>query len=151
MRLHEHFQDSGTGSYYDLKHSLHVSPEHTKRILQWFNDHDERPDSQEYWRFNRELEGEAPGIKPKVKELKALTPGYGAGEVKIHPDFKGIFDAHSHLPEGWGLVSMLDSGGNQKIVPAAARAHTILWNGWGHFKHFQKKEGNSGTDTTPEA
>ena len=72
--------------------------------------------------------------------------GYDKREVKLLPGF----DPRRDLPEGWGLYSMSDGGGNHRIDNAARIAWTSIWNFWSHYVKDGTMGGKFVADSTGE-
>jgi hypothetical protein len=105
---------------------IHLSADQ-KALCKLFSEHDHRPTIKEYESFCKRMkELDKSRKKPKRKGIPNTMPGYEPKEVKL----TASFDAFKDLPEGWGVYSMHDSGGNHKIFSAGDIALTFLWNTW---------------------
>ena len=101
----------------------------------------DRPNPAEYEAIEKRLMAipmpQAVDKKRGGGSVNHVGPGFDKNDVQLHPEF----DPKRDLPEGWGLYSMSDGGGNHRIENAARLAWTSIWNFWNYYV----EDGNLGS------
>ena len=95
-------------------------------IRQWLADNPTRPLFGAYDKASRAITKIPVGRRPTAKSVAQSSPGYGVNELRPTKSF----DATLHLPAGWSIYSMHDSGGNHRIGNAGESLLRALWNCW---------------------
>lgn len=112
---------------------IKLSKEQETAILSEIAKFQERPTPEEYSKVQKRLLNipiPIPVNKRKpIIAIQNVVKGYEPGEVKLMPNFNPKQD----LPEGWGLYSMYDSGGNHRVGNAAEIVWRSIWNNWYYY------------------
>lgn len=117
----------------------HLNEAQRVYLRQWMVDNPTRPVFGAYDKASRAIAKIPVTRKPTAKSVPHTDPGYGGNDLVP----KKSFDATKHLPAGWGIYSMHDSGGNHRIGNAGESLMRALWNCW------SSKSGTSVNFTTP--
>lgn len=106
--------------------TYHLNDAQRDFIAHWLADNPTRPVFGAYDKASRAIAKIPVTRKPTAKSVPHTDPGYGGQEMVP----KRSFDATKHLPAGWAIVSMHDSGGNHQFDNAGVALMRALWNCW---------------------
>jgi hypothetical protein len=104
----------------------HLNEQQRAYLHQWLGDNPTRPVFGAYDKASRAIAKIPVARKPTAKSVPHTVPGYGGNDLVP----KKSFDAIKHLPAGWAVISMHDSGGNHKLDNAGVALMRALWNTW---------------------
>lgn len=113
--------------FHDYARKVHLSQAQVELLAEIVRKHGKvRPTTSEYEAYQEQMRQLMFGVA-HPRSIPHTTPGIDRSSFRLDAEF----DARDDLPEGLGVFSFHDSGGNHGVSSAGKIILTNLWNSWG--------------------